>query len=310
MDNLPLANGETCPFCRGKALRYFKANDHTSPRKISIVECLKCDIAWQWPLACDSEAGLSFFNEQYAAGGEKDEEYFSANRKEAVAKLQMDFVSKVKPVPGQLLDVGAGMGYFVKAAKDSGWDAIGVEPSSAGAAQAATVEGITVINGLLSDLPQDQLFDVITMWDVIEHVDNPGLLIHQAFQKLRSGGWLVVETGNYQSYERLELGKNWWLWQFDHKWYFSPDVMEQLLKQVGVGEVIHADTVFRPGFKRAQKSRPSLIYRVKKSVKAPWRSVAEIQTYLKLRRGYKKWPSWINFPIFTIAASKPETASN
>jgi len=88
----------------------------------------------------------------------------------------------------------------------------------------------------LGRLRTPQAFDVVTLWDVIEHVEDPAELLVRVRERLRPDGFVVIETGNYLSAGRIEMGAQWWCNQVDHRWYFSPDTCMQLLEQVGFGE--------------------------------------------------------------------------
>lgn len=132
-----------------------------------------------------------------------------------------------------LLDVGAYIGVFVEVATAAGWRACGVEPSAWGA-QIAQQRGLQVLHGTL-DAPelQGQHFDVITMWDVIEHLANPNAEVAKAFQRLKPGGWLVVHTMDIDSLIARLLGARWpWLMDM-HIQYFSQKTLAQLLENNG-----------------------------------------------------------------------------
>ncbi len=81
-----------------------------------------------------------------------------------------------------LLDVGAYIGVFVEVAGKSGWHACGVEPSLWAVSQAKS-KGLPIIQGTLDALElQGRLFDVVTLWDVIEHVTDPAAELRKSYQ--------------------------------------------------------------------------------------------------------------------------------
>ncbi|MCA9975209.1 MAG: class I SAM-dependent methyltransferase, partial [Anaerolineales bacterium] len=108
-----------------------------------------------------------------------------------------------------LLDVGAYIGVFVDVATQAGWDAWGVEPSDWAAAE-AQAQGLNVFSGT-QDAPelQGRQFDVVTMWDVIEHVDDPLLEMTKAYHRLRPGGMLVLHTMDIDSLTARLMGPRW-----------------------------------------------------------------------------------------------------
>ena len=132
-----------------------------------------------------------------------------------------------------LLDVGAYTGVFVEIAAQHGWDAWGVEPSS-WAVERAQARGLHIVPGTLdtADLPE-AYFDVVTLWDVIEHVTDPRGTIQQAHQLLRPGGLLVVHTIDIDSLFARVMGARWpWLMEM-HIYYFSRHTLRRMLEDCG-----------------------------------------------------------------------------
>lgn len=93
------------------------------------------------------------------------------------------------------------------------------------------------------------MFDVVTLQGVVEHVISPSDLVQKAAAFLADGGWLVVETGNYKSAERVRRGTNHWIYQLDHRWHFSLESMRKVLSEAGFSEFIFSEKVLRPGWK-------------------------------------------------------------
>jgi len=102
---------------------------------------------------------------------------------------------------GRLLDVGAGLGFFVKSVLTAkpGWEAIGYEISPKAVAFGREVNQLTTMySGLVQDsgLPQNH-FDMITLWDVIEHIPKPHALLQYLHGLLKPGGILFLQTPNF-----------------------------------------------------------------------------------------------------------------
>ncbi len=132
-----------------------------------------------------------------------------------------------------LLDVGAYIGVFVEVAAAAGWYACGIEPSR-WAAKLAQERQLPVIHGTQTapELEGKQ-FDVITLWDVIEHVSDPAAELGRAYQLLKSGGWIVVHTMDIDSLAARLLGGRWpWLMDM-HIHYFSQKSLAQMLENTG-----------------------------------------------------------------------------
>jgi 2-polyprenyl-3-methyl-5-hydroxy-6-metoxy-1,4-benzoquinol methylase len=100
---------------------------------------------------------------------------------------------------GKLLDVGCGMGYFVKhVAKYAGWEVWGCEISEHAVCYAKRKLGLTnIISGKIEEANFcDQSFDIITLWDVIEHIPNPDPFLAKINQFLKPGGLVFLHTPN------------------------------------------------------------------------------------------------------------------
>lgn len=137
------------------------------------------------------------------------------------------------PAGRPLLDVGAYTGVFVDIAARHGWDAWGLEPSR-WAVEQARARGLYMMPGTLetADLPQAH-FDVVTMWDVIEHLTDPRGALEQAYRLLKPRGLLVVHTIDIDSLFARLMGPRWpWLMEM-HIYYFSRRTLRSMLETCG-----------------------------------------------------------------------------
>ncbi len=137
------------------------------------------------------------------------------------------------PAGRPLLDVGCHTGVFVELAARHGWDAWGVEPSR-WAVERAQGRGLHVIPGTLetAGLPEAH-FDVVTMWDVIEHLTDPRSALERAYQLLKPGGLAVIHTIDIESAFARLMGARWpWLMEM-HIYYFSRRTLRAMLTGCG-----------------------------------------------------------------------------
>ncbi len=112
---------------------------------------------------------------------------------------QLELLAPLVTSCPRVLDFGAGIGTFVSAALERGWDTVGVERSRSALERAArnAVDLVPDPSHLRGD------FDVITMWDVVEHLREPQDTIASLRARLRPGGWMIFETANWESWVRL-----------------------------------------------------------------------------------------------------------
>ena len=141
----------------------------------------------------------------------------------------------------RILDVGCAAGFFLRVAAEMGHDVQGVEPSAAIATNAQKHLGRDAVHvGTLDDLPEGdprfapESFDLVTMWDVVEHVPDPQDLLRRARELLKPDGTLVIETQNVTSSFARLLGKKWHHYKHaEHLYHFNPSTVKTLLEQGG-----------------------------------------------------------------------------
>lgn len=129
-----------------------------------------------------------------------------------------------------LLDIGCASGAFVKAAQDLGITATGIEPNRWMAAYGRKTYNLDVRAGTLADhrFP-DASFDIVSLWDVIEHVPNPNHELVEISRILKPGGLLVINYPDYQSLPARLLGWKWPFWLSVHLTYYSPATIRRQL---------------------------------------------------------------------------------
>ena len=137
----------------------------------------------------------------------------------------------------RLLDVGCSNGAFISAAQSLGIRAAGVEPSAA-PAQAAIESGLQVYQGFLQDihLPEAS-FDVVTLFEVIEHLKDPLSLFKECHRVLHKGGLLVIRTGNTDSWTAHHRKDRWEYFSISehggHISFFNPVSIGKLAQRSG-----------------------------------------------------------------------------
>lgn len=136
---------------------------------------------------------------------------------------------------GTLLDIGAGTGAFMEAAKASGWEVLGVEPNP-GARERSRERGLEVISGV-SELPKQQ-FDCISLWHVLEHVEDMDGQLAWLASHLKDSGLAVIAVPNYQSLDARIYGSYWAAYDTPrHLWHFSPEGLRRTLEPFGFKQV-------------------------------------------------------------------------
>jgi len=138
----------------------------------------------------------------------------------------------------RILDVGAGGGIFLNLLNKLGYEGHGIEPSHALCRKAYEKYSISLRQGVLREkLPNDKTFDLITLWEVIEHFSSPNHEIKKISSHLDPLGKILIATPNVQSLSARILGPRWWSYREMHLHYFSPNSLETLMRRFGFFKV-------------------------------------------------------------------------
>ena len=142
----------------------------------------------------------------------------------------------------EVLDVGCGLGQFVEVANRSGWIAEGLELSRE-AVDFACRQGLPVQElDFLSAAIKPNSYDLVTLFEVIEHVPNPAEFLYRAGKVVRPGGLVCLTTPNFASAGRYLLGEDWKVVDSGHLTYFTPPTLRALVEKTGLFEVLHLET--------------------------------------------------------------------
>jgi SAM-dependent methyltransferase len=152
----------------------------------------------------------------------------------ALDRRRLALLSEHVPPGARLLDAGAGRGRFVATARAAGYDALGIEPSrrGAGAARAigAPVEQVTIAD---ATIPAASV-DAITLWHVLEHLDDPGAGLERLRSWLAPGGVVLIGVPNIAGAQAWIGGERWYHLDVPrHRLHFTPAGLVALLHAHG-----------------------------------------------------------------------------
>jgi 2-polyprenyl-3-methyl-5-hydroxy-6-metoxy-1,4-benzoquinol methylase len=157
--------------------------------------------------------------------------------KDVALKNKLKLINAQSP-KGKLLDIGAGTGDFLVVAKKDGWLTTGVEPSQK-AKTIATKKGVTFAESLA--VLENNSFDVITMWHVLEHVPNLEEYISELKRLVKPNGTIIIAVPNFKSFDANYYGKFWAAFDVPrHIWHFSKTAIQKLFseKKMKLAEVL------------------------------------------------------------------------
>ncbi len=186
-----------CPICELDNSIFLWNKNHAN-----YVKCMHCSLVYENPRLTSEELRSYYSNESYFLSNDKQDtssytDYFSqcniGLNKEYFSILQQYVQNKLSI---KYLDIGCGPGTLVKLASENGWDATGLEISK-WAAEYARHNRINVIeNNLQGANFSSDCFDLISMFDVLEHLPDPVSYVREIFRILKSQGIVIVETPN------------------------------------------------------------------------------------------------------------------
>ncbi len=138
------------------------------------------------------------------------------------------------PPPGRLLDVGCGSGAYGASLLALGWQVDGIEPDPAAAAR-ARVAGLTVQTGGIEEAElAPALYDAVTLWHVLEHIDEPVAGLSRLRPALKPGGLLIVEVPNWSGWVARWAGGAWFHLDLPrHRVHFTPASLKMALERGG-----------------------------------------------------------------------------
>jgi 2-polyprenyl-3-methyl-5-hydroxy-6-metoxy-1,4-benzoquinol methylase len=143
-------------------------------------------------------------------------------------KNKLKLINSQSP-KGRILDIGAGVGDFLSVCKNDGWQTIGIEPSDKAKAIAKN-KGVSFVEKL-SEL-EDNSFDVITMWHVLEHVPDLENQIKELKRLIKPNGTVIIAVPNFKSFDAKHYGKFWAAYDVPiHLWHFSKTAIRKLFAE-------------------------------------------------------------------------------
>lgn len=229
--NIPQA--PRCNLCQSPSARYKFSAKGDSHREFDIFECLRCGVAFTFPVP-DKEELEKYYGHGYYGEDvrrlhlikEVFLQLFQTGRRKAIEAYRRK---------GRLMDIGCGDGRFLKEMVGYGWDVYGLERGKVRADLLKEIEGIKYYNGELVhfNFPSNY-FDVVTLWHVLEHLYDPFSELREIARILKRDGLLFMAMPNFDSLQ-ANFGQGQWF-HLDpprHLWHFSPKSLSFILENSG-----------------------------------------------------------------------------
>ncbi|MAU13602.1 MAG: hypothetical protein CL607_27545 [Anaerolineaceae bacterium] len=209
-----------------------------------LVKCKNCGLVYvgQQP---DAEELYALYGETYFHNDESGEVGYTDYIKDETnirrtVNGRFDHIEKFV-TSGRLLDVGCAMGFFIDEASKRGWQVEGMDVSHFAVQYVKERFGHKAYQGSLKTLDLEEgAYDLVTMFDVIEHVPDPKGYMVEVGKLLKSGGIFELATPDVDSIPAKLTGKRWIGYKLseEHVYYFSVNTLRQMLDYAGF-DVVH-----------------------------------------------------------------------
>ncbi len=227
-------NIEKCPLCEGSRFeKVITCIDHyATGEPFEIWRCNDCGFLFTQAFPTEAEMGRYYESPDYIPHSDTNKgivnriyhwvRLFMLSRKASLIRRHSGLSS------GTLLDIGAGTGYFPYCMKKKGWDVSAIEKSAAARDFAKEHFSLDMDTAETLQRQKDKFFDVITLWHVMEHLENLNETWETLHRILKDSGTLFVAVPNPMSSDAMKYKETWAAYDVPrHLWHFSPSVMRR-----------------------------------------------------------------------------------
>lgn len=224
-----------CPLCDSTTSEpYLEVKDYLVSRALfTLVKCNSCAFIYTNPRPNEKEIARYYQSDNYYSHSRKYHGltglmYHTARHIMHHTKLK--WLKNLVSTKGPLLDFGCGTGSFVNFLLKKDWDAWGVEPNQQAREIANQNDALHIVENL--DKIPNNMFAVITLWHVLEHIHRLDEIGNRLRSTLNPGGFMIVALPNCGSYDARYYGKHWA--GFDvprHLSHFTPETMGIWIKK-------------------------------------------------------------------------------
>ena len=228
-----------CPWCDSERtqIHLWLKDEFLTQEDFQIYECQRCGLLFTEPKPNKNRIGDYYKSEAYYSHQE-NKKGFIPKVYESIKAINLKNKYKMATAGktiGTLLDIGCGVGDFIHFAEQKGWLCTGVEPSEEAKEIAKKrIKGDIITSEALEQLPNES-FDVITMWHVLEHVDDIKWQIAQLQRLIKENGRIIIAVPNYKSYDSQYYKEKWAAYDVPrHLYHFNKEVIAKIFKTNGL----------------------------------------------------------------------------
>ena len=194
-----------CLICESHDIKYYhRKNNH------KLYKCKDCGLVFVWPVPDNLS---SIYKKDYFKSSTENKKFGYVDYekdKKAMQEVFIEYLEEIEKLSsvGKIFDIGAATGFFLDLAMRRGWQTFGIEISDY-AAQKAILKDHNVLVGELKNFCINEKFDVLTMWDVMEHLSEVQHCMKKIKTILKDDGLLVINTIDISSLWARINGCRW-----------------------------------------------------------------------------------------------------
>ena len=243
---------KTCPLCScGQSDLHLRMEVTRGPA-VGLYElrrCLACELVYTDPRLSDAALSRLYEEDFYFSTGWalRDLAAWVIHQIQCTRQRRVE-----RHVPrGTLLDIGSGDGEFVAHMAAQGWDATGLDfsPAALALARSRGSRGKFLCGSLFDHELPAQSVDVVTLWQVLEHIGEPREFLERTHRLMRRGGLLVAAVPNIAGVSARLAGERWWGLDVPrHLVHYSPETLRLGLERAGftVERINHLSLQYDP----------------------------------------------------------------
>lgn len=219
--------------------------------RFTVVKCLKCGMHYTNPRPTVETLGSFYPGDYYSifisneptqsdhkgtSFGNRYAAWQSRRSKATAADERVKITRKTAKTPGRLLDIGCAAGNYLIAMGPYGWQVTGVDMDEAMCQFARDTRGLEMIHGTLEsvELPEAE-FDLVTMWESLEHMPDPVGSLKKVVSTLKPGGYLVVSVPDIGSLAARIMKSDWPNLDLPrHLYHFDKNTAFELCRRTGL----------------------------------------------------------------------------
>ena len=214
-----------CNLCKQRNISFlYRKEGYT------IARCHSCGVLFRVPKPTSEELRQMYTEAYYHPWNLEKEELVKKIKMKTFERRLQEIQKYVRS--GKILDVGCATGFFLEEAQSKGFEPYGIELSEFSFKEGERKFGDHIYLGTIEEIPfESNFFDVITMFDLLEHVKNPLTTLRCCRRILKPRGIIAAVLPDTSSISAQLMRKNWTHYKEEHLFYFSKKTISCLLKQ-------------------------------------------------------------------------------